>query len=135
MWPRVAEILIGLSLLTSPWVLAYDPPVNTWRLNGLVCGSAIVLLGVLSFWPASNKAHLAEIPIGLWILGFAYFGSAHPAPAVVQHALLAALFLLNFAIIPSQANLPPNSWHQFRDNSLRPTDARRGSTKTVTVTK
>jgi len=117
MWPRVVEIVIGLWLLSSPWVLAHNPAESAWHLNGLICGSAIVLLSVLSFWPASKKAHLAEIPIALWVLGFAYFGSMHPAPAVVQSDLLAALFLLNFAVIPSQANLPPNSWRKFRDHT------------------
>jgi hypothetical protein len=115
MWPRIAEILIGLWLLASPWVLAYNTAVSAWHMNGFVCGSAIVLLGVLSFWRGSKKAHLAEIPVSLWILSFAYFGSAHPAPAIAQSDFLTALFLLNFAIIPSQANLPPISWRNFRE--------------------
>jgi hypothetical protein len=125
MWPRIAEILIGLWLLTSPWLLAYEPAVSAWHINGLVCGSAIVILGVLSFSPRSRKAHLAEIPVGLWILGFAYFGSTHPAPAIVQSDFLTALFLLNFAIIPSQANLPPISWREFETKTNAPTPSLR----------
>ena len=120
MWPRVAEIVIGFWLLTSPWVLAQNSAVGPWHFNGLICGSAIVLLGGLSFRPGWRKAHLAEIPIGLWIIGFAYFGSTQPAPAVVQSDLLTALFLLNFAIIPSPANLPPGSWREFRYDTRNP---------------
>jgi hypothetical protein len=117
MWPRVAELLIGLWLLTSPWVLGDDSAKNAWHINGLICGLAIVVLSALSFWPAAKRAHLVEIPIGIWVLSFAYFGSTHPASPIVQSDLLAALFLLNFAIIPSQANVPPISWQWFRANS------------------
>jgi hypothetical protein len=117
MWPRVAEILIGLWLSTSPWVLADNPVVGAWHINGVICGAAIVFLSALSFWRGTKKAHLAEIPIGLWILGFAYFGSTYPASALAQSDLLAALFLLNFAIIPSHANLPPDSWRELENNS------------------
>jgi hypothetical protein len=113
MWPRVAEILMGIWLLTSPWVLARNPDVNGWLINGLACGSAIVVLSALSFWSRSSKAHLAEIPVGLWILGFSYFSSAHPAPPIAESGFLTALFLLNFAIIPSHANLPPISWREM----------------------
>lgn len=134
MWPRVAEIVIGLWLLTSPWVLVQNSAVGAWHINGLICGSAIVVLGGLSFRPGWRKAHLAEIPIGVWILSFAYFGSTHPAPAVVQNDLLTALFLLNFAIIPSQANLPPNSWQRFRANSSSQSRAP-NTINNVTVTK
>jgi hypothetical protein len=119
MWPRVAEIVIGLWLWTSPWVLVDNPAVSVWHINGVICGAAIVFSSALSFWRGTRKAHLAEIPIGLWILGFAYFGSTYPASAIVQSDLLAALFLLNIAIIPSQANLPPRSWRDFRADVTR----------------
>jgi hypothetical protein len=113
MWPRVVEIAIGAWLSASPWVLSNNGLASALHINDLVCGLAIVLLSALSFWPKFGRVHLAEIPIGLWILGFAYFGSSHPAPAVVQSEILSALFLLNFAIIPSQANRPPLSWRGF----------------------
>jgi hypothetical protein len=115
MWPRVAELVIGLWILTSPWVLADNP--GAWHIHSLICGLAVVILSVLSFWPRLKRAHLAEIPIGLWVIAFTYFGSTHPASAIAQSDLLAALFLLNFAIIPSQANLPPDSWREFEGNT------------------
>ena len=113
MWPRIAEIGIGLWLLTSPWLLSAERQLNLWQINDCLCGLAIVVLGLLSFWPTLRKAHLVNIPIGFWIIGYAYARSAHPAPAAVQNELLLALFLLNFAIIPSQASLPPPSWRNF----------------------
>lgn len=134
MWPRVAEIAIGLWLVSSRWVLAPDMPVSAWPINSFTFGSAIVLLSVFSFWPAWKRAHLAEIPIGILLLALAYFGSTYPASAVVQSDLLAVLFLLNFAIIPSQANLPPDSWREFRDDTRQP-DRHPNAVKIVAVTK
>ncbi len=127
MWPRVAELLIGLWLAASPWVFIDNPAMTAWHINGVICGLAIASLSMLSLWPMSKAAHLAEIPIGIWILGFTYFGSTFSASAIVQSNLLAALFLLNFAIIPSHANLPPHSWREFRGDNRPPARAVRGS--------
>ncbi len=113
MWPRAVEIVIGLWVLMSPWLLASNSSASTWHLNELICGLAIVLLSASSYLPGFSKAHLAEIPIGLWILISSYFGFAPIDTVQAQSNLLAALFLLNFAIIPSPANLPPYSWRSW----------------------
>jgi hypothetical protein len=130
MWPRIAEIAIGVWLMASPWVLAHHRPAGDWPLNELACGLAIVVLASLSFWPPSRKTHLAEILVGLWIVGFTYSNSTYPPSPLVQSSLLSALFLLNFAIIPSQASLPPASWRNFADSQGRtdplPTNDRTG---------
>jgi hypothetical protein len=104
---------IGIWLIVSPWLLPHEQPSNGWHFNETVCGIAIILLSTLSFVPRLSKAHLAEIAIGLWFLGSTYFGSTYPVSPLIQSDLLTALFLLNFAIIPSEANRPPRSWRSF----------------------
>ena len=110
MWPRVAEIVLGCWLVVSPWLLPDQQRSASWHVNALVCGLLVVGLAALSFFPSLRKAHLAEILIGLWLLGSAYWSATHPAPPLVQSNILTALFLLNFAIIPSQATLPAPAW-------------------------
>jgi hypothetical protein len=111
MWPRFVELGIGFWLLASPWVLGQAS--GGLDLHRFVGGAAIIALSLVSHWRPLRRAHLVEIPIAAWILGVAFFTTVHPAPAVVQSDILAALFLLNFAIIPSSANLPPCSWRRF----------------------
>ena len=115
MWPRIVEFVLGSWLLGSPWVLAKMPMAEFWRSNSFVCGLAIVALSALSFWRPLQKVHLAEILIAGWLIGVAYVTATHPASALVQSDILVGLFLLNFAIIPSEANRPPVSWRTFRD--------------------
>jgi hypothetical protein len=113
MWPRVAEIAIGGWLIASLFVFEPDSIPASWRVNNLACGALIMALAAISFWPPMSRAHLAEIAIGLWLLGFAFASPAMPSPPIVQNAILVALVLLNFAIVPSHASLPPNSWSEL----------------------
>ena len=114
MWPRLMEMGIGAWLIASAWLLPQNADTRAFQINDWICGSAIIALAGLSFWPALRRAHLIEIGVGLWMLGFAYFTSPSPAPPAVQSEILAALFLLNFAIIPSKALDPPQAWRDFR---------------------
>jgi hypothetical protein len=112
MWPRIAEILIGIWLIASN--LLFDVgDSSAAQLNRAVCGSIIILLSLMSFWPALPRAHLAELAVGAWLAGFAYWSATFPPTATIQSDLLAALLLVNFAVIPSPATLPPRSWREF----------------------
>jgi hypothetical protein len=117
MWPRVAEIALGGWLIASLFVFEAGSIPAGWRANNLTCGFLIIALAAISFWPTLSRAHLAEIAVGLWLVGFALASTpamaASPAPPIVQSAILVALALLNFAIVPSRASTPPRSWREF----------------------
>jgi hypothetical protein len=112
MWPRVAEIALGGWLVASLLVLEPDSIAMAWKLNNLACGVAVIVLAALSFWTRLSRAHLGEILVGLWLLGFAFAWPGSTSPSV-QNAILVGLTVLNFAIIPSPASLPPRSWRDF----------------------
>ena len=114
MWPRVCEMLIGGWLIASTFILPQGAVTDVWRVNDWICGGLIIVLAGLCFWRKLYRAHLVEILVGLWMLGFAFINSPTPAPPPPQSDVLAALFLLNFAIVPTQAQLPPRSWRNFR---------------------
>jgi hypothetical protein len=119
MWPRVAEIVLAVWLLVSPWVLLDNGLTRVGYANQLICGLAIVFLSTVSFWLRLGRAHIIEIPIGFWIIGSTYFQSVHPPSALAQSNLLVGLFLLNFAIIPSRASLPPHSWRMLSTSNAK----------------
>ena len=112
MWPRIAEIALGSWLIASLLVLEPGSIPTAWKLNNLACGVAVIALAALSFWQPFSRAHLAEIAVVLWLIGAAFAWPESPSPSV-QNAILVGLTLLNFAIIPSPASLPPRSWREF----------------------
>jgi hypothetical protein len=100
-WPRFFEIGLGLWIAAAAWILpgAHDA---RWTLAGLVAGLAIAGCSALSFRPACNKLHLANLAIAFGLVGFLLLTASHPAPPAMQSQLLSALLLVNFAVIPNE---------------------------------
>jgi hypothetical protein len=109
MWARVFEIALGLWLVISPFIFMHGPEATSLWVNDLACGSAIILLALLSFWRPGRHAHFGIGLLAIWLIGFGYM-AGHPAPAAAQNHILLGLTLLMFAIIPNEANLPPEPW-------------------------
>jgi hypothetical protein len=108
MWARIAELLLGGWLIASPFVLSPER-----QLMDLLCGSAFVVLAALSFTQRFRTAHRASIVIALVLASAAYFGASYPATAAQQNDIIIGLLVLMFAIVPSEASLPPHSWRSF----------------------
>jgi len=111
MWPRVAEALLGCWLAVSPFILRHSADNPKLWINDFASATAIMLCAGLSFWRPLRRLHLAQILVALWLLGFGYFASSEPLPAL-QNNILVAFVLMMFAVIPNEANLPPISWRQ-----------------------
>jgi hypothetical protein len=113
MWVRVIEVMLGCWLAVSPFIFRHPAEQKSLWYNDLVCAFAVIMLALLSFWRPSRQAHLAIGAIGIWLIGWGYLMSPHPASAALQNDTLLGWLLLMFAIIPNQANLPPRSWRNF----------------------
>lgn len=120
MWARTVEVMFGCWLLMSPFIFGHLPEPAAWWINDFACGTLMIAFGALSFWHPARHAHLLQIALGLWMLGFAYYQrfavypDAHYAPAALQNLASVAFLLLMFAIIPNEASRPPSSWERFR---------------------
>lgn len=113
MWGRVVEVMLGCWLAASPFIFRHAAEERRLWANDLCCAFAVVTLALLSFWPPLRQAHIAIAGIALWLIGFSYLTSSHPAPPALQNDLLVGLLLPIFAIIPNEANLPPRAWREF----------------------
>ena len=107
MWPRFVEMALGAWLVASPFVLA--PASQELSVNARVTGPVVLALAVLSSWKLTRLAHLAIVPVSLWLTAFGWLHSGEPAPAQAQNALLVGLLLFMFAIVPNHATLPPRT--------------------------
>ena len=125
MWPRVVEVMIGIWLAVSPFIFhpSYEHPAYWW--NDFTCSVLVIVLALLSFWHPMRYAHLLQIVMGLWLMGWAYangFGR-EPVPPPLQNNVMTGFTLLMFAILPNRASRPTPSWEALlldRSGGRRP---------------
>jgi hypothetical protein len=113
MWARVVEVMLGCWLAVSPFIFRHAADERWLWANDFASAFAVVTLALLSFWRPLRHAHLAIGAVGLWLMGFGYFASPHPLAPALQNDLLVGLLLAMFAIIPNEANRPPQAWREF----------------------
>ena len=114
MWPRTAEVMLGVWLILSPFIFRSTAFVEHFVWTDLVAGSAVVLFSLLSFWRRTEWAHFltAALALGLGLL--AYFGWQRPGPPAAQNEITVAMILLLLAIVPNEATQPPRVWRRER---------------------
>lgn len=118
MWGRIVEIMLGLWLLISPFLFGHYPADRPLWMTDMLCGGAVVLLAMLSFWSLSfgrfmRDAHVLILPVAAWLTGFGYFYGAYPASPGAQNEIFLGLTLMLLAIIPNNASSPPPSWRRY----------------------
>jgi hypothetical protein len=111
MWPRYLELILGLWLIASPWVLPHPEPPFRF-LNEVVSGFAIVVLSIASFFRPTRWAHLVTGAVALWVGAAAYFFEPRPGPPGAQNDITVAFLLLMLCILPNEASQAPRPWRQ-----------------------
>ena len=107
-WPRTCEILLAVWLIVSGWVM--DQP-GQYRIVSAAAGALVIALDVYSIRRRSY-AYLLVLVVAAAPLVFGYL--LPPDSAGAQNVVTVALLLLIFAILPTEATLPPSEWRQFR---------------------
>jgi SPW repeat len=115
MWPRYLEMLVGGWLIASPWIFGHSGG-GWFFMNDLPCGTAVILLAILSFFRPTRRAHIGIGGVALWLGGSAYFLFERPGPPAAQNEITIALLLVTLFLLPNQASLPPQPW---RENTTR----------------
>lgn len=112
-WPRYAEVICALWLIASGWVLTYPDPF-VYGVVSITAAVAILIFDLMSITMFMRYAYLMILVVAAGLLGFGYF----VAPAETQgtqNLICVALFLLMFAILPTEAMEPPKSWREFQE--------------------
>lgn len=118
MWSRVVEVMLGFWLAASPFIFRHAPDARALWVNDLLCGFAVVTLGLLSFWQPLRQAHVATCGVALWLIGFGCLVSPYPAPPALQNNILVGALLLMFAIIPNESSVPPKAWRDLYSEEM-----------------
>lgn len=109
MWPRTAEIMLGLWLMASPFIFRYPDDATALWWIALAGGLVIGTVSVLTFARALRRLHLLNIAFALALTAHGWL--IHPG-APSQNHIGVGLLLLMLAIIPSEASLPPVPWRE-----------------------
>jgi hypothetical protein len=115
MWARVIEVMLGCWLAVSPFMFRHSPGDRALWFNDLLSALAVIVLGLVSFWPPLRFAHVANLAVALWLIAFGFL-APYPTPSALQNDIVVGLLLLMFAIIPNNANKPPQPWREFLTN-------------------
>jgi hypothetical protein len=111
MWGRYLEILLGLWLIMSPSIIPHPEPA--WRhTNAIVCGAAVIVFALASFFQPTRWAHFLIGGVALWLGGTAYFLEPRPGPPGAQSDITTALLLLVVFVVPNHASKPPAAWRR-----------------------
>lgn len=121
MWSRDVEIMIGCWLAMSPFIFGHPSAETAWWINDFACALAVVTLAGSSYWKPLRYAHLGQLAVGTWLIGFAYFhgfGAEGGTPAALQNTVSVGLLLSMFGLIPNNAADPPLYRRVDRSNSM-----------------
>ena len=110
MWPRIAELLLGLWLVLTPAIFTGTAAIGSFAWRDVGAGIAITWLSVLSFWRRTEWARLGTALLATALGLASYFGTDRPGPPAAQNEIAIALTLLLFAIVPNDATRPPTAW-------------------------
>lgn len=108
MWSRVIEAMLGVWLWMSPFIFRYSSEPRSLWINDFVAGGLCMIFGILSYWQPARHAHVANLIVACWLIGFACLRSGWPVSPPYQNYVIIGLLLFMFAVIPNRADEPPS---------------------------
>lgn len=109
MWARHVEMMLGLWLAASVFVFAVPEQALAVWIVDLVGAALVIALAGLCYWKPTRRAHLGILVVALGLMLYA-FVQPRPLAAWQQNHLLTGMLLAMFALVPSEASLPPAGW-------------------------
>lgn len=113
MWPRVVEIMLGVWLIISPFVLRYENEHLWMWFNDFSAGAFAMTFSLLSYRSSTRRSHLFLLILSGWLLCYGMFIVEQFDSAAAQNVVVIGLLLLMIAIIPSESSKPPVEWREF----------------------
>ncbi len=94
--PEVANILFGIWLILSPFVLGFSKNIAD-RWSDIAVGIALFVVALAGMW-ADEALEGLIVPLGAWLFISAFVLGFAPAPFLVNNAILAFVVIATGAI-------------------------------------
>ncbi|MGC1273775.1 MAG: SPW repeat protein [Planctomycetaceae bacterium] len=113
MWPRTVEVMLACWLAISPFIFRYpaDEPRLWW--HDYIVATLLAVFALASFAHRLRRAHLFELFIAAWLIGYGWMTSSGVHDAPRQNWMCVGLLLLMLAIIPTDCDRPPPAWRRW----------------------
>ncbi len=72
MWPRTVEAMLACWLAISPFIFQHDDSKWSWWWNDWITAALIMSFALLSFVHQTRRAHLLELVVAAWLIGFGW---------------------------------------------------------------
>lgn len=118
MWARVVEIMLGCWLAVSPFVFRHGGEETVLWVVDWSAAVAIVVIGLVSYWPPARHVHLLVCLVGICLCAFAYLWEPYPTQPALQNHFVIGLLLLMFGILPNWASEAPVAWEKFEQERI-----------------
>ena len=118
MWPRVIELFLGIWLAISPFVFSISGDETFLWANDFTCAAWLAFFSLLSFGKSFEKAHLLNLPAGLWLIAAAFLFKPSPPPPAYQNFVVTGFLVLLISILPSRSDQIPRSWRKHYEQKV-----------------
>jgi hypothetical protein len=96
MWPQIASVVLGLSLMAAPDLADYSEPA---RSNSLIFGPVIASTATIAIWETTRGLRWVNLPLGLWLIA-APIVLLYDEPSAIAHSVIVGLLLIPLARMP-----------------------------------
>lgn len=109
MWPRVIEVMLGLWLWLSPFILRYpgqNEDMMLW-IGDYLLGFFVIFFALASYSRKVEWAHYGNSALAVILCFYGYVISAELLSRAGQNHILVGLLILMFSILPNRVNHVP----------------------------
>jgi SPW repeat len=127
MWARTVEVMLACWLAISPFIFRYPSEEGHLWWHDWIVATLLCVLALLSFVRQTRRAHLLELLIAFWLMGYGWATASGVFDAPRQNWICLGLLLLMLALIPSDCVKPPYAWIEWNERVGAGAGGRRAS--------
>jgi hypothetical protein len=114
MWPRTVEVMLACWLAISPFIFGHQDSQWSWWWTDWGAAILIAVFALISFVHQARRAHVLELLVALWLIGFGWATSPAGLGAPAQQNWICIGLLVGMmAIIPTDCVRPPERWRDW----------------------
>lgn len=96
-WQDWVNLILGLWLFVSPWVLAYAmEPAAAW--NAYIMGAAIVVFAAIAAYMPKAWEEMINTVLGVWLVLSPYFLGFASQTMIAAHTVVVGVLVTIFAV-------------------------------------
>ena len=113
MWARVVEFMLACWLAISPFIFGYPNDAIFFWVSDLITASLIAFFSLICYYRSLRKMHLFNLAISFYLIALSYIFKDSPLYEPLQNYMVLGILLLMIAIVPTDAEKPPQSWRDY----------------------